>query len=236
MQPSTPTRQRRPLPGTPEPILGFPVLHPCSSPTPLPSVPQPVFPDLFARASFRTLSAADSLLHLAASPASSPSRFFADSPYNRLSLYSSASTESPCSRSLSHSQSTFPPTPPPTTPSRCILPLDPYRNANVDVLDLSTHFFSSPIPIFASPQPCEPPYPPSTGISPVLHENEKGLKLPYPQDDRLPALASNLRDHEYLSSSCDESEDGKISYLRVHCTCLIISYCRYWAAFYEPFA
>ena len=197
MNPSTPAQRRtRDAPPSPDPLL-CPRLDPYHSPTPLPRHSHPDFSDLFSRASFSTLSAADSLLHLAASPASSPGRLL--SPCRSLSLYPSASIASSASHGLSHSQSTFPPTPPPTTPSRCLLPTEPHLGANVDVLDLSSHLFSSPTPLFFSPRRCELQYPNSTGISPVLHESEKRLKLVYPEKDLLPALLDTVKDSSHTS-------------------------------------
>lgn len=210
MDPSTPAHQR-PLRRSPaSPTVLCPQLHPYASPTPLPKHPTTVFPDLFARVSCRTLSAADSLLHLASSPTGSPYRFLTDSPYRPLALYPSASTGSSRSHDLDHSQSTFPPTPPPTTPSRSILSAELLHNARVDVLDLESHLFSSPAPIFVSPNRCELEYPCSTGISPVLHENEKGLELAYPDDDCLPVLPSVAED-PCVSPCSSRSADGRIS-------------------------
>ncbi|KIP01999.1 hypothetical protein PHLGIDRAFT_122849 [Phlebiopsis gigantea 11061_1 CR5-6] len=193
MDPSTPD-QRRTSDSPPPPL--FPRLDPYHSPTPLPRHPHLLFPDLFAhRAFFRTLSAADSLLHLAASPAGSPTRLL--SPCRSLALCPSASTAS--SHGLSHSQSTFPPTPPPTTPSRCLLTTAPHVATNLDVLDLSSHLFSSPTPF--SPRRCELQYPSSTEISPVLHECDKRTKRMYPAQDLLPSLLDSAKHSPHSSRS-----------------------------------
>ncbi|GJE94021.1 DUF4451 domain-containing protein [Phanerochaete sordida] len=137
------------------PFFQAPAFVPCDSPTPRRDCP---YPDLTARPSYRTLTAADTLLHLASSPAPSP----------RISLYPSTSTSS--NAHSQSTQSTFPPSPGPTTPSRSIMHFDRSK------LDVLAHPFSSPHALFYSPRYLGPsdnsPFG-AVSCSPVLHEDER---------------------------------------------------------------
>lgn len=174
--PSTPKRPPRALLPFDSPFFAAPALAPYHSPTPVRDH-HLVYPDLFSR---RTLSAADSLLHLAASPAASPARL----------LYPSFESESSHSHGHSQStQSTFPPSPLPSTPSRIIRASHP--SAKVDVLDLSSHLFSSPS--FRSPDRFalldDPPLDSqSISVSPILRESDRALKAQQKDGDALPVV------------------------------------------------
>ncbi|EKM51269.1 uncharacterized protein PHACADRAFT_151920 [Phanerochaete carnosa HHB-10118-sp] len=137
------------------PFFPGPSLAPYDSPTPRRDCP---YPDLTARPSFRTLTAADTLLHLATSPSLS----------SRLGLYPSASTGS--NAHSQSTQSTFPSSPGPCTPSRSILPLDRTK------LDVLFHPFSSPHALWDSPRclgTSDHPTFDAVSCSPVLHESER---------------------------------------------------------------
>lgn len=189
--PRTPSRR---APHAFSPFYDVPAYVPNESPTPAPCTP---LLDRFPAANdpcpaTRALSAADTLLHLASSPAKSspslrPSRSsFGSAPYglSRTHSHSHSHFNSHSHGSYSHgghsqsTQSTFLQSPLPVTPSRALY-TPKKRAAKLDALDISTHLFSSPARVFASPRHhldmFSDTYP---TMSPVFHHGETPAPIP----------------------------------------------------------